>query len=196
VDAGGGAGQTTSFVSVRVAVSEAVDTRAFRALVRRQACLRRSLSAMLRRACRTSKVTDQLGLQVRKAAEVLIQALDRIDIDQQEAARWRRREVLHEAALHDAAGVLFSAEERAAPGRPDNRHYPVSTLREQLREVADRQARRFGARFAWSRLLATAGRSTAASRTRRCGFRPGGGDCSIPTAFRFSKAAACLDLAQ
>ncbi|MBW4655827.1 MAG: hypothetical protein KME20_22720 [Kaiparowitsia implicata GSE-PSE-MK54-09C] len=89
------------------------------------------------------EVTDQLGFQVRKAVEVLVQAIDRIDQD-------RNRDLLAglpETALYQAALTvmmrlvfLFSAEERDLLLLGDplyDQFYAVSTLRAQLRELAD-----------------------------------------------------------
>lgn len=109
------------------------------------------------------EVTDQLGYQVREAVEVLLQSFDALD---KESNRLLLKEV-SETALYEAALTvmmrlvfLFSAEERGLLhlGKPlydDN--YAVSTLQEQLQEVADRSGeevleRRFDA---WARLLAT-----------------------------------------
>jgi hypothetical protein len=109
------------------------------------------------------EVTDQLGYQVREAVQVLVQAFDTLDQD----ANRTLLKGLAEADLYDAALTLmmrlvflFSAEERGLLhlGKPlydDN--YAVSTLMEQLQEVADLYGpqvleRRYDA---WARLLAT-----------------------------------------
>jgi hypothetical protein len=104
------------------------------------------------------EVTDALGEQVRRAVEVLIQALDKADQD-------RSRELLHgvkEAELYEAALTvmmrlvfLLSAEERGLLLLGDQRYeanYALSTLRMQLRAESDEiLERRWDA---WSRLLA------------------------------------------
>lgn len=104
------------------------------------------------------EVTDALGEQVRRAVEVLIQALDKADQD-------RSRELLHgvkEAELYEAALTvmmrlvfLLSAEERGLLLLGDERYeanYALSTLRMQLRAESDEiLERRWDA---WSRLLA------------------------------------------
>lgn len=104
------------------------------------------------------EVTDALGEQVRRAVEVLIQALDKADQD-------RERELLHgvkEAELYEAALTvmmrlvfLLSAEERGLLLLGDERYeanYALSTLRMQLRAESDEiLERRWDA---WSRLLA------------------------------------------
>lgn len=109
------------------------------------------------------EVTDQLGLQVRRSVEVLVQAFDRLD---QESGR----QLLHDIEpkeLYDAALTvmmrlvfLFSAEERGMLrlGEPlYDENYAAATLREQLREAADQHGEEVLERRsdAWSRLLAT-----------------------------------------
>ena len=109
------------------------------------------------------EVTDQLGYQVRRAVEVLVQALDRADLD-------RKRELLRDvppARLYDAALTvmmrlvfLFCAEERGLLLLGDETYdanYAVSTLRAHLREEADRVGVEVLERRhdAWARLLAT-----------------------------------------
>ena len=104
------------------------------------------------------EVTDALGEQVRRAVEVLIQSLDKADLD-------RNRELLREVApteLYEAGLTvmmrlvfLLSAEERGLLLLGDERyeaHYALSTLRLQLRaESEEILERRWDA---WSRLLA------------------------------------------
>jgi hypothetical protein len=105
------------------------------------------------------EVTDALGVQVRRAVEVLIQALDKADLD-------RNRELLHDVAptvMYEAGLTvmmrlvfLLSAEERGLLLLGDERYeanYAISTLRLQLRTVSEEiLERRWDA---WSRLLAT-----------------------------------------
>ncbi len=108
------------------------------------------------------EVTDQLGYQVRRAVEVLVQALDRADLD-------RKRELLRDvppARLYDAALTvmmrlvfLFCAEERGQLLLGDETYdanYAVSTLRALLREEADHVGLEVLERRqdAWARLLA------------------------------------------
>ncbi len=109
------------------------------------------------------EVTDQLGYQVRRAVEVLVQALDRADLD-------RKRELLREVPpgrLYDAALTvmmrlvfLFCAEERGLLLLGDETYdanYAISTLRAHLREEADRVGVEVLERRqdSWARLLAT-----------------------------------------
>lgn len=109
------------------------------------------------------EITDQLGLQVRHAVEILIQSLDRADQN-----RGRKLlgadvspDLLYEAALTMMMRLVFmlSAEERKLLPIDDDQYsnyYAVSTLREQLQTQASQNGeevleRRFDA---WSRLLA------------------------------------------
>jgi len=109
------------------------------------------------------EVTDQLGYQVREAVEVLVQSFDAINRESGRTLLIGVTETsLYEAALTIMMRLvfLFSAEERGLLhlGKPlydDN--YAVSTLQEQLQEVADRYGEEVLERRldAWSRLLAT-----------------------------------------
>jgi len=163
-------GDTTGFASwyASLWIDEPVTLRAFLSLL----CVRRffgvatpdTLLALLKESAQDQQeVTNQLGDQVRDAVEVLIQAFDRLD---QDSGRLLLRGV-GEKNLYDAALTvmmrlvfLFSAEERGllhlgTPMYDDN--YAVSTLREQLQEVADRYGEEVLERRhdAWARLLAT-----------------------------------------
>jgi len=123
-----------------------------------------TLLAMLKESANDQQeVTDQLGFQVREAVEVLVQSFDAID---NESSRILLKGV-SPAALYEAALTimmrlvfLFSAEERGLLhlGMPlyDN-NYAVSTLQEQLQEVADRYGEEVLERRtdAWARLLAS-----------------------------------------
>ena len=109
------------------------------------------------------EVTDQLGYQVRRAVEMLVQAFDRIDAESD-------RKLLagvSEKDLYDSALTimmrlvfLFSADERGLLLLGDplyDQHYAVSTLSELLRERADQHGEEVLERRhdAWCRLLAT-----------------------------------------
>lgn len=106
------------------------------------------------------EVTDQLGFQVRKAVEVLVQAVDRINIDREgRLLTGVGEKQLYQAALTVMMRLVFvlSAEERGLLLLGDplwNRHYAVSTLRDLLREVPDENLLTYR-QDAWSRLLAT-----------------------------------------
>ena len=104
------------------------------------------------------EVTDALGEQVRRAVEVLIQALDKADQDRdRELLRDVKESVLYEAALTVMMRLVFllSAEERGLLLLGDERYeanYAISTLRMQLRKESEEiLERRWDA---WSRLLA------------------------------------------
>lgn len=108
------------------------------------------------------EVTDTLGEQVRRATEVLIQALDKADQDRnRELLRDVPPSLLYEASLTVMMRLVFvlSAEERGLflLGDPVyDQNLAVSTLRGKLAEEADQLGdevleRRFDA---WARLLA------------------------------------------
>lgn len=124
----------------------------------------RQLPALLDESLKhQDEVTDALGEQVRRAVEVLIQALDRADVD-------RNRELLkdvdpselYEAALTVMMRLVFllSAEERelmdVVKDERFEANYAVSSLRMQLREQAGLHSEEILShrRDAWSRLLA------------------------------------------
>lgn len=110
-----------------------------------------------------AEVTDRLGDQVRRAVEVLIEALDKADADTgRELLQGVSEERLYEAALTVMMRLvfLFCAEERGLLLLGDetyDQHYAVSTLGAQLREEADRHGIQVleYREDAWSRLLAT-----------------------------------------
>ncbi len=104
------------------------------------------------------EVTEALGEQVCRAVEVLIQALDKADLDRERTllANVSTAEI-YEAALTVMMRLVFllSAEERGLLLLGDElyeAHYALSSLRMQLRaDSAEIQERRWDA---WSRLLA------------------------------------------
>lgn len=123
-----------------------------------------TLLALLKESANDQQeVTDQLGFQVREAVEVLVQSFDAIDKD---SSRVLLKGVSptsqYEAALTIMMRLvfLFSAEERGLLhlGKPlyDN-NYAVSTLQEQLQEVADLYGEEVLERRtdAWARLLSS-----------------------------------------
>ena len=103
-------------------------------------------------------VTEALGEQVRRAVEVLVQALDRADQDRnRDLLRDVDPRELYEAGLTVMMRLVFllAAEERSLLLLGDPRYdafYAISSLRMQLRadseEILERR------RSAWSRLLA------------------------------------------
>jgi hypothetical protein len=104
------------------------------------------------------EVTDALGDQVRRAIEVLVQALDRADQDRnRELLRDVKPQELYEAGLTVMMRLVFllAAEERGLLLLGEPRYdsfYAVSTLRMQLRAESDEILER--RRASWSRLLA------------------------------------------
>ena len=163
-------GETTGFASwyADLWMQEPITLRAFHSLLH----LRRFLGvaepdALAGLYAASSKdqqeVTDQLGYQVRRAVEMLVQEFNRIDA---ESGRTLLADV-SEKALYDSALTvmmrlvfLFSADERGLLLLGDplyDQHYAVSTLSELLRERADQHGEEIlGHRHdAWCRLLAT-----------------------------------------
>ncbi|MEN6621689.1 MAG: endonuclease domain-containing protein, partial [Smithella sp.] len=163
-------GETSAFVSWYAALwlEEPLTYRAFTSLLGADRFFavaeEDTLEGLLKESSNDQQeVTDQLGYQVRRAVEVLIRAIDKIDQD-------RNRTLLKdicESDLYEAALTvmmrlvfLFTAEERGLLLLGDplyDENYAVSTLRAQLRETADHQGeevleRRFDA---WCRLLDT-----------------------------------------
>ena len=104
------------------------------------------------------EVTDALGEQVRRAVEVLVQRLDRADLDlNRELLTGVEPAEIYEAALTVMMRVVFllSAEERGLLLLDDEAYqtnYAVSTLRMQLRAESEEILER--RQDSWSRLLA------------------------------------------
>ncbi len=163
-------GEPTTFASWYSALwlDEQITLRAFRSLL----CKRRlfgvadseTLEALFMESAKNQQeVTEQLGDQVRKAVEVLVQAIDRSNKDRNGGLL----EGIGEQEVYDAALTvmmrlvfLFSAEERGLLLLGDplyDQYYAVSTLRAQLREEADQHGEEVLERRldAWCRLLAT-----------------------------------------
>lgn len=150
----------------RIWQQETVTLQAFVSLLEVRRCFGPAESNLdslfLRSLEHQNEVTDTLGEQVRRAVEVLVQALDRADLD-------RDRQLLKDvtpAQLYEAGltvmmrlVVLLCAEERKLLllGEPIyDQNYAVSTLRAKLREDKERLGDEVLERRhdAWSRLLA------------------------------------------
>ncbi len=108
------------------------------------------------------EVTDQLGYQVREAVRVLIQSFNHLDERDREIINKQDPQELYNAALTIMMRLVFLlfAEEQELlhlgdPLYDDN--YAVSTLQQQLQEVADKSGEEILERRtdAWLRLLAT-----------------------------------------
>jgi hypothetical protein len=157
-------GQVATFASwyARLWGQEPATLRAFTSLlgVRRFfATAQDRLPGLLARSLKhQDDVTDALGEQVRRAIEVLVQALDRADEDRnRELLRDVEPQELYEAGLTVMMRLVFllAAEERGLLLLGEPRYdafYAVSTLRMQLRAESDEILER--RRAAWSRLLA------------------------------------------
>ena len=157
-------GQVATFASwyARIWGQEPATLRAFTSLlgVRRFfAPVQDRLPALFERSLKhQDEVTDALGDQVRRAIEVLVQALDRADQDRnRELLRDVKPQELYEAGLTVMMRLVFllAAEERGLLLLGEPRYdsfYAVSTLRMQLRAESDEILER--RRASWSRLLA------------------------------------------
>ncbi|MBK6845523.1 MAG: ATP phosphoribosyltransferase regulatory subunit, partial [Gemmatimonadetes bacterium] len=157
-------GQVATFASwyARIWGQEPATLRAFVSLlgVRRFfAPAQDRLPALFERSLKhQDEVTDALGDQVRRAIEVLVQALDRADQDRnRELLRDVKPQELYEAGLTVMMRLVFllAAEERGLLLLGEPRYdsfYAVSTLRMQLRGESDEILER--RRASWSRLLA------------------------------------------
>lgn len=150
----------------RLWLQEPVTLQAFASLLGVRRCFgeeSHTLDALIRRSLEhQDEITDTLGEQVRRAVEVLVQALDRADQD-------RNRTLLQDvtpAQLFEAGltvmmrlVVLLCAEERRLLllGEPVyDQNYAITTLRAQLVEQASHGLEILERRQdAWSRLLAT-----------------------------------------
>jgi hypothetical protein len=156
-------------------LDERLTFRAFRTLLGRRRLLDQpptdTLDGLLERSHDDEReVTDQLGLQVRRAVELLVAALDRADREQGsavlEAVRLLERNepaerTIYEAAVTVCVRLIFLLAAEARGLLPDDEpwleSYAVGSLRADLQAIADRSGeelldRRFDA---WPRLLAT-----------------------------------------
>lgn len=161
-------GETSSTASwfARIWQQEPITLQAFQSLlgVRRMfGPANETLEALLLESLQhLDEVTDTLGSQVRRAVEVLVQALDRADLDRD---RQLLKDVspaqLYEAGLTVMMRLVFTlcAEERKLLllGEPIyDQHYAISTLRARLNEDREQLGEDVLERRhdAWSRLLA------------------------------------------
>ncbi len=161
---GATAGHTSWYA--RIWFQEPVTLQAFRSLLGVRRCFGpagETLEALLVKSLEhQEEVTDTLGQQVRRAVEVLVQALDRADEDRnRELLRDVAPRELYEAGLTVMMRLVFvlCAEERGLLLLGDtvyDRCYAVSPLRAQLADEAGRHGPEVLERRhdAWSRLLA------------------------------------------
>ena len=159
-------GETTGFTTwyAELWFDEPITLRAFKSLLGVQRFFGVSSDQTLESLLKASandqqEITDQLGLQVRHAVEILIQMIDRADQDSGGLLLGKDvpPALLYEAALTVMMRLVFmlSAEERKLLPLDDSlyaENYAVSTLYAQL-SVTEEEVleRRFDA---WSRLLA------------------------------------------
>ena len=164
-------GETTGYASWYASLwrEEKITLQAFRSLLSMARFFGvsddQTIEALLTKsASNQQEVTDQLGLQVRRAVEVLIQSLDKADQDHgRELLEGVTEAVLYESALTVMMRLvfLFCAEERELiPTKPFpvyEQNYSVSTISKQLREIADQHGEELLERRydAWPRLLSS-----------------------------------------
>jgi hypothetical protein len=192
--------ETTGYVSwyANIWLEEPITLRAFRTLLSADRFFsvpeNETLEALLdKSAADQQEVTDQLGYQVRKAVEVLIQALDKADQDHgRKLLADVEEKVLYESALTVMMRLvfLFCAEERELLLLGDDlydKNYAVSTLREQLRATADQFGEEIlGLRYdAWTRLLTTFRAVYAGAKHDRLKLPAYGGSLFNPDRFTF-----------
>ena len=197
--------ETTGYASwyANLWLEEPITLRSFRTLLSADRFFSvpedETLEALLdKSAADQQEVTDQLGYQVRKAVEVLIQALDRVDQESADKNHGRKllvdldEKVLYESALTVMMRLvfLFCAEERELLLFGDDlydKNYAVSTLREQLRVTADQFGEEIlGLRYdAWTRLLTTFRAVFAGAKHDRLKLPAYGGSLFNPDRFPF-----------
>jgi hypothetical protein len=162
-------GETTGYASWYASLwrEEKITLQAFRTLLSMTRFFGVSddetIEALLTKsASNQQEVTEQLGLQVLRAVEVLIQSLDKADQDHgRELLEGVSEAVLYESALNVMMRLvfLFCAEERELiPTKPFpvyEQNYSVSMISKQLREIADQHTEELLERRydAWPRLL-------------------------------------------
>lgn len=162
-------GETTGYASWYASLwrEEKITLQAFRTLLSMTRFFGVSddetIEALLTKsASNQQEVTEQLGLQVLRAVEVLIQSLDKADQDHgRELLEGVGEAVLYESALNVMMRLvfLFCAEERELiPTKPFpvyEQNYSVSVISKQLREIADQHGEELLERRydGWPRLL-------------------------------------------
>ena len=197
--------ETTGYASwyTQLWFEEPITLRAFRSLVSVDRFFEvpegETLESLFARSTEDQQeVTNQLGLQVRKAVEVLIQALDKADLDLNRILLADIGEKqLYEAALTIMMRLvfLFCAEERGLLHLGDDiydRFYAVSTLREQLRSTADQHGEEILEMRcdSWVRLLTTFRVVHAGIRHDRLSVPAYGGHLFDPDRFPFLEGRA------
>lgn len=198
-------GETTGFASwyADLWMQEPITLRAFQSLLHLRRFLGvttdETISALFAASSKDQQeVTDQLGYQVRRAVEMLVQAFDRMDAEsgRQLLAGMPEKE-LYDSALTVMMRLvfLFSAEERKLLLLGDplyDQHYAVSTLSELLREKADQHGEEVLERRhdAWCRLLATFRAVYAGVQHESMRLPPYGGTLFDPDRYPFLEGRA------
>jgi hypothetical protein len=192
--------ETTGFASwyAHLWLEEQITFRAFTTLLNANRFFavpeNETLEGMLTEsASNQQEVTDQLGFQVRKAVEVLVQSLDRADQDHgHELLSAVPVTEIYEAALTVMMRLvfLFCAEERGLLLLGDavyDENYAVSTMQEQLHETADQHGEEILERRhdAWCRLLSTFRGVFGGIDHERLTLPPYGGKLFDPDRFPF-----------
>ena len=194
------AGETTSFITwhANLWLEEPTTLQAFRALLCAYRFFGVPADQRLTALWADSKndqdeLTDQLGYQVRRATEILVQAIDEADRNEHGRllANLSERE-LYEAALTIMMRLVFllTAEARnlLLLGDPFyNQHYAISTLRQQLDETVQQVSEAvLEYRFdAWSRFLATCRAVYGGVEHQDLHIMPYGGSLFDPDRFPF-----------
>jgi len=200
-------GETTGFITWTAGLwfDEPITLRAFRSLLGVQRFFGvgadETLESLLKASANDQQeITDQLGLQVRHAVEILIQMIDRADQDSGgellagigDGKTQNVPALLYEAALTVMMRLVFmlSAEERRLLPLDDSlyaENYAASTLLSQLRELADQHSEDVLAlRYdAWSRLLAAFRAVYSGIRHERLSLPAYGGSLFDPDKYPF-----------
>ncbi|MEI7645909.1 MAG: DNA methyltransferase, partial [Chloroflexales bacterium] len=208
-------GETTGFVTwhARLWLEEPLTLRAFASLLGAHMLFGRpenaSLEALLTAsASDQQELTDQLGLQVRQAVELLVSALDAADRERGGAlaatiqadpafARRSVEEVIYEAALTVMMRLVFllSAEERGVLLPEDEvyvRNYAASALLPELQAMATHGEELLERRHdAWVRLLATVRAVHGGMATPTISLPAYGGGLFDPERFPFLEGRRC-----
>ncbi len=199
------AGDTTSYVTFHsnLLFDEPLTLRAMESLVGVRRLFNvpdaETLEALFDRSSEAQQeLTDQLGYQVRRAVEVLVQSIDRVDRDRQRALlRQVDEKQLYEAACTVMMRLVFllAAEERRLLLLGDpmyDGNYAISTLRELLQETADKHGKEvLRHRYdAFARLLSTFRAVHAGVRHDRMRLPAYGGSLFDPDRYPFLEGRA------
>lgn len=198
-------GDTTSNVSfyANLLFDEPLTLRALASLCGAQRLFNvpddQTLEALFDRSSEAQQeLTDQLGYQVRRAVEVLVQSIDRVDRDRQgELLRQVDEKQLYEAACTVMMRLVFllAAEERELLLLGDpmyDQNYAISTLRDALQEAADKHGKEvLRHRYdAFARLLSTFRAVHAGVRHARMRLPAYGGSLFHPDRYPFLEGRA------